>query len=62
MCKKVTVALVLVAGADGPGGAGDTSPEQRHVQQQVEELQAGDGQAGEGLCESASLLAPLVQP
>lgn len=42
------IALVS-AGADGPGGAGDPHPEPSHVQQQTEELQAGDGEAGERL-------------
>lgn len=35
----------FLAGADGPGGAGDSHPESSHVQQQAEELQAGNGEA-----------------
>ena len=42
---------VSVDGTDGLGGAGDPGPEQSHVQQPTEKLQAGGGEAGEGLCE-----------
>lgn len=41
--------LILV-GADGSRGAGDPHPEPSHVQQQTEELQAGDREARERLC------------
>lgn len=42
--------LWVLAGADGPGGAGDPCPESSHVQQQTEKLQAGNGEARERIC------------
>lgn len=41
MNVSLTGLIVVLAGADGPGGAGDPHPEPSHVQQQTEELQAG---------------------
>ena len=49
-----------VDGTDGLGGAGDPGPEQSHVQQPAEELQAGGGEAGEGLCEYWTLNTTLL--
>lgn len=48
------------AGADGPGGARDPRPEPSHVQQQAEELQAGDGEARERLCKYTRLATTFV--
>lgn len=48
------------AGADGPGGARDPHPESSHVQQQTEELQAGDGEAWERLCKYLNMLKWII--
>lgn len=52
--------LWVSARADGPGGARDPRPEPSHVQQQAEELQAGDGEARERLCKYTRLATAFV--
>lgn len=53
--------MCFSAGADGPRGAGDPHPEPSHVQQQIEELQAGGREAGERLCEYSHTSVSVVR-